>query len=132
MMIFIMTALCEVCEPESYEDAVHSENKDDWLEAMNSEMQSLKENQTWDLEYPPKCRKTIPFKWVYKIKNNPDGSVERFKARLVIKGISQEKGIDYEETFSPVVRSATIRTLIGVAASEKMSLMQFDVSTAFL
>ena len=129
---FIMTALCEVCEPESYEDAVHSENKDEWLEAMNSEMRSLKENQTWDLEYPPKGRKIIPCKWVYKIKNNPDGSVERFKARLVIKGFSQEKGIDYEETFSPVVRSATIRTLIGVAACEKMSLMQFDVSTAFL
>ena len=129
---FIMMALCEVCEPESYEDAVHSENKDEWLEAMNSEMQSLKENQTWDLEYPPKGRKIIPCKWVYKIKNNPDGSVERFKARFVIKGFSQEKGIDYEETFSPVVGSAIIRTLIGVAASEKMSLMQFDVSTAFL
>jgi hypothetical protein len=128
----MMTALSESCEPDNFEEAVHSDNKEEWLKAMDSEMQSLKENQTWVLENLPSGRKAIPCKWIYKVKYNPDDTIERYKARLVVKGFSQKRGVDYDETFSPVVRSATIRTLLSVAASEKMSLMQFDVSTAFL
>jgi len=99
---------------------------------MNSEICSLNENETWTLEQLPSGRKAIPCKWVYKIKQNPDGSIDRYKARLVIKGCSQRKGVDYGQTFSHVVRASSIRALIGIAASQKMVLTQFDVSTAFL
>ena len=99
---------------------------------MQNEIQSLKDNETWELRDLPPGKKAIPCKWVYKVKHNADGSIERYKARLVIKGFSQKKGVDYDQTFSPVVRNATIRTLLSAAASEKMHLMQFDVSTAFL
>jgi len=92
----------------------------------------LKDNQTWELQNLPPGRKAIPCKWVYKVKTNADGSIERYKARLVIKGFSQKKGVDYDQTFSPVARNATIRTLLSAAAREKLYLMQFDVSTAFL
>jgi hypothetical protein len=118
-------------EPDNYEETIRSENKEEWLRAMDSEMKSLQENETWKLEKLPSGHKALKCKWVYKIKNNADGSIERFKARLVIKGFTQRKGIDYDQTFSPVVRSGTIRTLLSVAASDRMSLMQFDVSTAF-
>ena len=64
-------------------------------------------------------KQAIPCKWVYNIEYNADRSVERYKVRLVIKGFSQQKGIDYEQTFSPVVRNATIRTLLSVAANDK-------------
>jgi hypothetical protein len=99
---------------------------------MDSEIASLDENQTWSLVKLPAGRKAIQNKWVYKVKTNPDGSVDKYKARLVVKGFSQRKGVDYSQTFSPVAKSSTIRSVIAVAASEKMSLTQFDVSTAFL
>jgi len=78
-------------EPETYTEAVASNQHAEWQEAMNSEICSLNENETWTLEQLPSGRKAIPCKWVYKIKQNPDGSVERYKARLVIKGCSQRK-----------------------------------------
>jgi transposase InsO family protein len=131
---YVMTAatMFSSSEPTSFEEAVHSDQKSEWQKAMKNEIQSLRENQTWELTDLPPEKKAIPCKWVYKVKNNPDGSIERYKARLVIKGCAQKKGIDYDQTFSPVVRNTTIRTLLSVAASERMHLMQFDVSTAFL
>jgi hypothetical protein len=99
---------------------------------MDSEMQSLADNQTWELVELPKNKKVIKSRWVYKTKLNSDGSVDKNKARLVIKGFAQKAGVDYDQTFSPVARSGTIRSVIAVAANEGMDLMQFDVSTAFL
>jgi len=131
---YVLTAeaMFSVCEPESFEEAVHSDESTEWRKAMQDEIQSLKDNEAWELQDLPRGKKAIPCKWVYKVKHNADGSIERYKARLVIKGFSQKKGIDYDQTFSPVVRNATIRALLSIAASEKMHLMQFDVSTAFL
>lgn len=80
----------------------------------------------------PKGRRALPTKWVYKVKTHPDGTIERYKARLVVKGFSQKPGVDFDKTFSPVVRLATIRALLGVAANENLKLQQFDVTTAFL
>jgi len=81
---------------------------------------------------PPKEAKIISCKWVYRIKRNSDGSVEKFKARLVVRGFTQNHGIDYLETFSPVARLSTVTSLIAVAANEKMNIFQFDVCSAFL
>ena len=122
----------DIVEPESFDDAVSDEHCDSWKRAMDAEMSSLNENQTWSLVDLPQGRKAIHNKWVYKVKTNPDGSVDKYKARLVIKGFSQRKGVDYSQTFSPVAKSSTIRSVIAVAASENMYLSQFDVSTAFL
>ena len=99
---------------------------------MNEEMAALDANHTWDLMPLPHDKKAIGCKWVYKVKHNADGSVSRYKARLVAKGFAQTYGIDYEETFSPVVRMATVRAVIAMAAAKGWSLHQMDVKNAFL
>jgi Reverse transcriptase (RNA-dependent DNA polymerase) len=119
-------------DPYCYNDAINSKDSAKWQIAMDSEMNSLADNKTWVLVDRPTKQKSIKSGWVYKIKWNPDGSVDKYKARLVVKGFAQKAGIDYTQTFSPVARSGTIRSIIAVAANEGMELLQFDVSTAFL
>jgi hypothetical protein len=92
----------------------------------------LKQNQTWTLVEPPKNQQVIDNRWVYKIKRNEGGSVQKYKARLVARGFRQVAGVDYNETFSPVTKFDSIRMILCVAASEKLILRQFDVKTAFL
>ena len=89
---------------------------------MDEEMDALEANATWELVPLPKDKNAIGYKWVYKVKHNVDGSVNRYKARLVVKGYAQTYGIDYEETFSPVARMATVRAVIAMAASKGWSL----------
>lgn len=122
----------EINTPESYQDAVESRERASWAKAMDSEINSLKENGTWELVNLPGNAKALPCKWVYRVKTNPDGSIDKFKARLVIKGFKQIHGVDYNQTFSPVAKTQTIRSILGIAAIEQMHLAQFDVSTAFL
>lgn len=118
--------------PESYEEVLNSKNKYEWKQAMDLEMMSLQENNTWELTTLPKGSRAIPCKWVYRVKTNPDGSVDKFKARLVIKGFSQRQGVDYSQTFSPVAKLSTIRSMLSIAAKENLSMLQFDISSAFL
>ena len=99
---------------------------------MNREMESLKSNQVWELVEPPSDRKIIGSKWVFKRKIDANGVVERHKARLVAQGCTQKFGLDYEETFSPVVRFESIRTVVALGAQQRLQLHQIDVSTAFL
>ena len=119
-------------EPKTFEEALESTSSLEWQQAMNNEIESHKKNETWTLEELPTGRKAIDCRWVYKIKHNADGSVERYKARLVAKGYSQQEGIDYEETFSPVARYTTIRSIIAIANQLDLELHQMDVATAFL
>lgn len=89
---------------------------------MTLELQALDKNNTWDLVPLSSQKKPIDCKWVYKIKLKSDGTVDRFKARLVAKGFTQQYVIDFQETFSPVVKTATVRSIIALAASKQRTL----------
>lgn len=95
-------------------------------------MNSLRDNATWKLVELPQGAQVLKNRWVYKIKQKADGTTNRYKARLMVKGFTQKPGIDYLETFSPVVKFTSIRAILAVAVAEKMDLAQFDVETAFL
>jgi Reverse transcriptase (RNA-dependent DNA polymerase) len=95
-------------------------------------MESMRSNNVWELVDLPEGHKAIGNKWVLKIKRLADGSIDRYKARLVAKGYTQQEGIDYEETFSPVVRFASIRLILAIIARLDLELHQMDVKTAFL
>jgi hypothetical protein len=99
---------------------------------MGAEFMALEKNRTWHLVPPKKGRNIIDCKWVYKIKSKQDGSLNRYKARLVAKGFKQRYGIDYVDTFSPVVKPTTIRIVLSIAISRGWSLRQLDVQNAFL
>ena len=99
---------------------------------MDDEIQSLKENGTWEEVDPPAGRRIVDSKWVYKIKQKADGSIERYKARVVAKGFSQQFGSDYEETFARVARYDSFKLLLAIAAHMGWKPQQMDVKTAFL
>lgn len=99
-------------EPEMLQEALESKR---WKEAMDSEYQALLKNRTCHLVPRKPGSNVIDSKWVYKIKRKSDGTVDRYKARLVVKGFKQRYGIDYEDTFSPVVKAATIRIVLSIA-----------------
>jgi hypothetical protein len=103
-----------------------------WKKAMQEEFDALLRNGTWRLVSPSKGKNIIDCKWVFKIKRKADGSIERYKARLVAKGYKQRYGIDYEDTFSPAVKIATIRLVLSIVVSRGWSLRQLDVQNAFL
>ncbi|GJY91981.1 retrotransposon protein, putative, ty1-copia subclass [Tanacetum coccineum] len=119
-------------EPPNYKAALSDPESDKWLEAMNTEMQSMKDNQVWVLvELPPNGR-TIRSKWLFKKKTDMDGKVHTFKARLVGKGYTQTHGVDYGETFSPVADIRAIRILLAIAMFYDYEIWQMDIKTAFL
>ena len=103
-----------------------------WVEAMNNELDALEANDTWEITSLPTGKVAIGCKWLFKHKYNRDGSLERHKSRLVVLGNKQKYGIDYEETFAPVAKLATVRSVLAVAASENWFLQQMDVKNAFL
>ena len=114
-------------EPTSVAEALAGSNKDKWKSAMDAEFNSLKSNDVWELVDPPKDCNIVSCKWVFRHKFGEDGSIERHKARLVAQGYSQRHGQDYEETFSPVVKFESIRTVIALAAKKNLLLHQMDV-----
>ena len=122
----------QIAEPVTMQEAMASNYAAEWKKAANQEYESLISNETWELvELPVGCT-PIGCKWVFKIKYNSEGTVERFKARLVAKGYTQKYGVDYEETFSPVVRFTSIRMLLAFAVQHSMLIHQMDVVAAFL
>jgi hypothetical protein len=103
-----------------------------WKEAMDAEFSALQRNCTWRLVPPRRGLNIIDSRWVYKIKHRPDGSVDRFKARLVAKGFKQRHGVDYDDTYSPVVKPTTIRVILSLAVTQGWHTRQLDVDNAFL
>ncbi|KAJ3673974.1 hypothetical protein LUZ60_005966 [Juncus effusus] len=116
-------------EPSCFEEAKVNKS---WEDAMDEEMQALCKNKTWDPVLKPKGVDPVTCKWVYKLKRKADGSVERYKSRLVARGFSQRYGEDYEETFSPVAKITSVRVVISMAASLGWKLWRLDVNNAFL
>ena len=99
---------------------------------MKEELFMIEKNKTWELVDRPQERKVIGVKWVFRTKLNVDGSVNKYKARLVVKGYAQIFGVDYSETFSPVARLDTIRLLPAISAQLGWKVHQMDVKSAFL
>ncbi|GJS85516.1 putative RNA-directed DNA polymerase [Tanacetum coccineum] len=124
-----VTELNKSHEPKTFLEASRYPH---WADAMNKEMEALLRNDTWELVELPKNRKAISSKWLWKIKYKSNGEIERYKARLVALGCNQEKGIDYEETFSPVVKMVTVRCLMNIAVLNDWPMFQLDIDNAFL
>lgn len=103
-----------------------------WHDAMREEFAALQHNRTWTLVPKPPGAHIITGKWIFKNKLNPNGTLERRKARWVVRGFNQRPGIDFDQTFSPVIKPATIRTVLMLAASRGWPVHQLDVKNAFL
>ena len=134
MQYLVLSALladrnASIVEPTCFTTIVKDSN---WSAAMNAEFDALLQNQTWVLVPPHTARNVIGYKWVFQVKRNADGSIERYKARLVAKGFHQLPGIDFEETYSPVIKPTTVKTVLSIAVSRGWVLRQFDVQNAFL
>jgi transposase InsO family protein len=135
MSVTAFTAVTQIGhddEPTSFSEAMGSVDREKWEQAAKDEMDSIQQACTWTLTPLPEDRQAIGCKWVFKIKRKADGSVDRYKMRLVAKGFSQKPGVDYEETFAPVAKFATIRALLSMAAHYDLEVHQMDVRTAFL
>lgn len=126
---FFLSAFSAHIEPSTYAQATQDQR---WVQAMKLEIEALEANHTWDVVDLPIGKVPIGCKWVFKVKYNVDGSVERYKARLVAKGFTQQEGIDFDDTFSPVAKMATVRTVISLAALYSWLIFQMDVHNAFL
>lgn len=124
-----MLLLCLNEEPRNFAEA--SQLKE-WIEACLDELQSIEKNKVWSLVDLPEGVKPIGLWWLFKIKFNSDGSIKKYKSRLVAKGYVQQYGIDYEEVFAPVARLETIRLLVSIAAARGWEVHHLDVKTAFL
>jgi histone deacetylase 1/2 len=120
---------CSTGEPENWQEAMSDSR---WKEAMQAEYDGLRRNDTSHLVPAQEGRNVIDCKWIYKIKSLANGTADRYKARLVAKGFKQRYGIDYEDTFSPVVKIATIRLVLSLDVSRGWQLRQLDVQNAFL
>lgn len=119
-------------EPKTLGEVMDSREKLNWIEAMKDEMESLIENKTWKLVDLPKGKNIVGCKWVYKIKTNADGTIQKYKARLVAQGFTQKFGCDYDEVFAPVAKQTTFRMLLCIASQFNMKVVQLDIKTAFL
>ena len=125
-------SIANVHEPRNIREAFEGIHAKEWKSATDDEYNSLMENQTWELVDLPRGKNLIGSKWVFKVKHGSDGEVDRFKARLVAQGYTQEPGIDYKEVFAPVARYNSIRSILAIANQLDLEVHQMDVKSAFL
>ncbi|UYV65648.1 hypothetical protein LAZ67_3004952 [Cordylochernes scorpioides] len=118
--------------PKTYREAMNTPFSDQWKEAMEEEFHSLTSHNVWTLVPKPENENLIKGKWIFNIKLNPDGSIDKRKARFVAMGHNQKPGVDYEESFAPVMKLDSLRTLIAIASQQNMKIEQYDVKTAYL
>ena len=128
-LVSLVATLSPISIPSCYKQAMEHEC---WQIEMQAEIQALEENHTWDIIPCPPTIKPIGSKWVFSVKLRFDGSLDRYKARLLALGNKQKYGVDYEETFAPVDKMTTVRTILAIAASQSWQLHQMDVNNAFL
>ena len=131
MFVRCYRASSEIVVPQTYKEAVSSPESESWKAAMDDEVNSLKENDTYDLVKLPADKKCIGGRWVYAVKSGPDNE-DVFKARYVAKGFTQREGIDYSDTFAPTAKFTTIRVYMQLAVELDLVIHQMDVKTAYL
>lgn len=122
----------EPFEPKSLQQAKNDPCWLEWEKGMIEEIQSLKQNKTWEIVDPPKDRRVLSGKWVFKLKRGSRGEIVRYKCRWVVRGFTQEEGVDYDETFASVVKPMSYKALFAIAAALDLEIEQMDVKTAFL
>jgi len=130
----LLSDIYQRCNIAFYESAGYEEALKDskWKKAMEEELSMIQKNNTWTLVDRPEGRKVIGVKWIYRTKLNADTSINKHKARLVVKGYAQIFGVDYSDTFALVARLDTIRLLLAISAQKGWKVFQLDVKSAFL
>ncbi|KAK4389588.1 Copia protein [Sesamum angolense] len=124
-----VASISSLQEPQTYNQA---ETQPVWINAMKAEFQALENNQTWDITSLPQNKRAIGCRWIYKFKLRPNDTVDRHKARLVAKGYNKKEEVDFFESFSPVAKVVTVRTLLIVATSAGWHIHQLYINNAFL
>lgn len=122
----------EVEEPQNVSEALSGKYAEKWLNAMKEEINQIQQNKTWSIIKRPRIGNVIGSKWVFKIKHNSAGEIEQFKARLVAQSHKQIEGIDFFDTYSPVIKRKTIRLIMALAVENGWDLRLVDVATAYL
>ncbi|CAI5478574.1 unnamed protein product [Closterium sp. Yama58-4] len=129
-----VSAIARAVEPKNPRQALTGPHAKEWRAAMDAELKALESRDTWVLvdRAAVKGRRVLSGKWVFRLKTNADGTIERFKARWVVRGYDQRHGIDFDQTFAPVSRHTSVRILLAIAAAKHLPLRQIDVKNAFL
>lgn len=129
---WVCSSVVDIPEPKTVSEALNGPESNEWKLAMQREIDSIDSNNVWTLTKSSNGKAPITTKWIFKRKIGSDGNVSSYKARLVAQGFSQRPGVDYEETFAPVIRFESVRTIIALSAKHNMKIHQMDVSSAFL
>lgn len=129
LVLLFFTSLTTVADLTTFKQPIQYQH---WIDSMNCELDALERNGTWIITTLPPGKQAISCRWLYKPKFKPDGTIDRFKSRLVILGCKQKHGIVYGETFAPVAKMATVRTLLAVATVKNWNVIKLDVTNAFL
>lgn len=127
-----MLVTSDVLEPSTVSEALSGVRSNEWQKAIKKELNAFDINNAWELVDKPSNKNIVQNKWVFKVKRNQNGDIVTYEARLVAKGFTQRYGIDYTETFSPVIRFSNLRLLLAITAELDLEADHLDVETAFL